>query len=98
MSRCIRAAVDPGERWLSILMWSDTDRRHLETHAFGIGEARVSQYWWKWAPKVLANCAIVYHHALSLYYPKIRSYLLHLSGGTHSRLAGAVGLRGTQGH
>jgi hypothetical protein len=93
VSRYILTATgDLGERWSSIPMWSDTDRRHPESHAFGIGEAGADQYWWKWAPKVWANYAIVFHRALSLHYPEIRSYLLRLSCGTNSRLAGAVGL------
>ena len=79
-------------------MWSDTDRRHPESHAVGIGEAGVGQCWWKWAPKVWAHYVIVFHHALSSHCPEIRSYLLRLSGGTHSRLSGAVGLWGTLGH
>ena len=71
-------------------MWSDTYRRHPESHAFGTGEAGVAQCWWKWAPNAWAHCVIVFHRALSLYCREIRSYLLNLSGGTHSIFA-AIG-------
>ena len=87
MSSYNRAAGAPGEKWSGIPMWSDTYRRHPESHAFGIGEAGAAQCWSKLVPNAWVHCVIVFHRALSLHYREIRSYLLHLSGGTHSRLA-----------
>jgi hypothetical protein len=94
----LTATGAPGERWSSIPMWSNTGRRHPESHASGRGEATANQCWWKWALKVWAHYVIVFHRALSSHYPEIRSYLLRLSGGTHSRLTGAIGLWGKLGH
>lgn len=99
MSRYILTATGtPGERWSSIPMWSNTDRRHPESHASGIGDAGADQCWWKWAPIVWAHYVIVYHRAQSSHYLEIRNYLLRLSSGTHSRLAGALGCWETLGH